>query len=362
MALMLVFYGALVPFAAIPWAPVDGFIPAVEGMISVADLVTAVLLFSQFSVSRSPPLLMLACGYLFSALIVIPHILTFPGAFAPLGAGPQSAGWLYVFWHLGFPVAVIGYALLKNEKGLRRMIQGSTRTTIGWSVMLVAGLVCAITWLVIAHSDLLPIIFIDERTYITQANFFSGFDVLMGIVALVLLWTRRVSVLDHWLMVSICAFLLEVAVVTLLDARFNVGFYSSRAFSVISATVLLVVLLTEAIGLYARATGLNAKLSQTLTSLQRERESKLLSLQAIGGAIAHEMNQPITAIALEGNTALKFLKAPPNVEEIGFSLNAIIDEAFRASEVLKSIRDLFKGESNEMETIDGNAILSKRSI
>jgi hypothetical protein len=98
--------GVVAPFAATPLPRIDSFIPVILAIIFVADLVTAVLLLSQLAARA---LLVLANGYLFSALIVIPHALTFPGAFAPeglLGAGVQSSGWLNVFWHFGFLKAI----------------------------------------------------------------------------------------------------------------------------------------------------------------------------------------------------------------------------------------------------------------
>jgi hypothetical protein len=45
----------------------------------VTDLITSVLLFAQFSIVRSRALAVLASGYLFVALIVIPWMLMFPG-------------------------------------------------------------------------------------------------------------------------------------------------------------------------------------------------------------------------------------------------------------------------------------------
>ncbi|HTJ57563.1 MAG TPA: MASE4 domain-containing protein [Devosiaceae bacterium] len=51
---------------------------------------------SQFTILRSWALLLLASGYLFTAVIVIPWLLTFPGVFAPNGllvAGLQSTSW-----------------------------------------------------------------------------------------------------------------------------------------------------------------------------------------------------------------------------------------------------------------------------
>src|SRR5215471_4205784 len=96
---------------ALPVPRIDGFIPAILAIVFVASLITAILLVNQAAMVASRALLVLANGYLFSALIVIPHALTFPGAFAPkglLGAGVQSSGWLNVLWHFGFLVAVGG--------------------------------------------------------------------------------------------------------------------------------------------------------------------------------------------------------------------------------------------------------------
>jgi hypothetical protein len=108
---------------------VDGFIPAILAIVFVADLITAVLLFNHSSLTASRALFVLANWYLFSALIVILHALTFPGAFAPkglFGAGAQSSGWLNVFWNLGFIAAVAGYAWLKDEEHRKDAIRPST--------------------------------------------------------------------------------------------------------------------------------------------------------------------------------------------------------------------------------------------
>src|ERR1700759_3074967 len=112
-------FALVAPFAKIELAEINAFIPAFEGVIFVTDLVTSVLLFSQFAVYRLRALLVLAGGYLFSAVIIIPHVLTFPGAFSPtglLGAGLQTTALLYWIWHLLFPLALLGYGLLRDEK------------------------------------------------------------------------------------------------------------------------------------------------------------------------------------------------------------------------------------------------------
>src|SRR5689334_25244143 len=66
------------PFASTPMPRTDGFIPVIQTIIIFADFITAVLLFTQFSLVRSRAVLVLANGYLFSAMIVVAHTLTFP--------------------------------------------------------------------------------------------------------------------------------------------------------------------------------------------------------------------------------------------------------------------------------------------
>src|SRR6185437_3925308 len=113
-----------IPFARIQLPAIWTFIPIYESALAVNDLITASLLFVQFSILRSRALLALACGYLFAAIMVIPHALTFPDLFAPtglLGAGPQSTAWIYMFWHSIFPGLVMLYAVLKNRDGEKKV-------------------------------------------------------------------------------------------------------------------------------------------------------------------------------------------------------------------------------------------------
>ena len=150
------------PFRTIQLPKSGGFITAFQTVLFVNDLITATLLFAQFSMLRWHALLALAIGYLFTALIAIPYALTFPGSFSEtglLGAGYQTAGWLYLIWHCGLPLAVISYALLKGMDRPTKLYRGSTRAAIAFSVAIVAALVCGLTWAVIAGDDALPWLF-----------------------------------------------------------------------------------------------------------------------------------------------------------------------------------------------------------
>lgn len=351
-AVVLALYGTVAPFAAMTSPQTTGFVPAIDSMIFVGNLITAVFFLSNFSVTRSRAILLLANGYLFSALIVIPHALTFLGAFASgahLGTRPPISGWFYFFWHFGFFLVLMCYAILKDGKRLEDdRPRHSTLLTIFSSTVIVISLVCALTWGVTAGNDFLPPLFLSETNSIPWSRYIGALSIVTGAAALRLLWVRRKSILDQWLMVIVCALMGEIALVGFFaPGAFN--FYFAHVLAVVSSIVVLVALLAELMGLHAR-------LLQSLRVLHLERESKLLSVQGVASVIAHELSQPIAAIATEGSAARQFLNRA-NLEEVRVSLNAIVDDAVRGGELLKNIRELFKGDDLGMQAIDGTDVV-----
>src|SRR6266436_4548367 len=135
----LVLFICAAPFAKVPLTPVPAVVASYQSVLVLNDLITAILLYSQFGLLRSRALLLLASGYLFTAVAAIVHLMTFPGLFAPtglLGAGPQTTAWLYILWHGGFPLLVLGYELLKEKDGGAK-IRGSVGPAILGSVIVV---------------------------------------------------------------------------------------------------------------------------------------------------------------------------------------------------------------------------------
>src|SRR6476661_2807598 len=137
LALLVAFFIMAGPLSTIQSPRIEAFVPAYATAMFVNDSITAVLLFAQFSILRSRALLAISSGYLFTALMLIPWTLTFPGVFAPsglLGAGLQSTVWLYTLWHAGFPAFVIAYALLKDADPTKRLWKGPVHVAILSSV------------------------------------------------------------------------------------------------------------------------------------------------------------------------------------------------------------------------------------
>jgi diguanylate cyclase (GGDEF)-like protein len=274
------FFFAALPFATRPLGQVEAFIPAYEATLVLSDLITAAMLFAQFNVLRSPALFVLANGYLFTAFIAVSHALTFPGLFSAsglLGAGPQSTAWLYMFWHAGFPLFVIIYALLKTSEQLDTattdplgLPYGGTGIIILIGVVAVLALVCGLAFVATASHDVLAVLMSDNR--FTPAMKIVVTSVwLLSFFALALLWWRRPhTVLDLWLMAVMCAWLCDIALSAVLNAgRFDLGWYGGRTYGLLAANFLLIVLLIENATHYARLGRLSAQLSVANKSLEQ---------------------------------------------------------------------------------------------
>ena len=98
-------------------------------------------------------------------------------------------------------------------------------------------------------------------------------------------------------------------------------------------------------------------LREAVTKLEGERDSKLTNVEAIMAAIAHEVRQPLTAIAANGSAARRFLaKVPADIDEVTANLDRIVNDCRRASEVFDSILVLFRREDQKRQSIDINEI------
>ena len=207
---------------------------------------------TPISVSRE--LLVLADGYLLSALFVIPHILSFPGAFAPAGSDRfRSADGALDLYILAFRLFRVRSCVCLREKTNRwdTGIELVSFRPIYWNAAAIIGLVCALSWFVTTGQKLLPRLVADEVHFAPAASYATAVTVITSLLALIVLWRRRRSMLDLWVLVAIVATVAEQAVTAfLISGRFSLGFYVSRGFAVAVSTIVLTVLLSETVAVY----------------------------------------------------------------------------------------------------------------
>ena len=339
--LLTIAAAVIAPFASIQVAQVDAFIPVLQTVVSVADLVTAVLLFAQFSIQPQLALLALASGYIFSGSFAFLQTLAFPGAYAPaglIGDGPNTPAWIYVLWHTTFPAAILAYALSKDTIGVGKLPGRSTTATIIITVACVVAVTAGLTWIVTAKTEYLPVLFTTDVRFQTRlGNQINVALWLWGATALTVLLFRRRTILDLWLMVTLLAYMPNFLVAIIGSSiRFTIGWYAARGFILVGSCMLLTVLLVETTLLYSR-------LASAIILRRRERTNRLLSVDAITAAIAHELRTPLGAISLNANTALSQLRSnPPELEEMDEILTDIDAESHRAAAIISSVRQLSK--------------------
>ena len=95
--------------------------------------------------------------------------------------------------------------------------------------------------------------------------------------------------------------------------------------------------------------------------MQRQEVAHLMRVTAMGelsGAIAHEVNQPLTAILSNAQAALYLLTPEsPNFTEIHGALEDIVQEDNRAGEVIQRLRGLLKKGESQFESVDLNELV-----
>ena len=174
----------------------------------------------------------------------------------------------------------------------------------------------------------------------------------LNAIALVLLFIRRRTILDVWLIVTVFASLPDCSLTFFYDVvRYSIGWYMARSYALIASCTVLVVLLWEMTMLYTR-------LASAIILQRRERDNRLMSVNAATAAIAHEIKQPLAAISARCSAALRWLKrTPPNNEEAIVCLTAMINLSDRANEVVDGTRALFKPTGQHKTLIEMNSVV-----
>ena len=88
------------------------------------------------------------------------------------------------------------------------------------------------------------------------------------------------------------------------------------------------------------------------------RAARLTTVGTMAASIAHEINQPLASIVMNGNAGLRWLaRSEPNLEEVRSAFGRIVDDGHRAAQIIAGIRAMFRKESTERPPLAINELI-----
>ena len=134
-------------------------------------------------------------------------------------------------------------------------------------------------------------------------------------------------------------------------------------------TAALAVIVAEAVLIFAllvqrRRRGLAEAAQKEAQAEVRRKRAELVHLSRVAvlgeltAALAHEISQPLTAVASDSSAALRFLDAPdPDLREVRDALSDIGENSERACEIIRRLRGMLKSATPGVADVDLNQVI-----
>ncbi|WP_167859765.1 diguanylate cyclase domain-containing protein [Paenibacillus cymbidii] len=259
----------ITPFVRLPLPPSPAYQAVLFGPVICFELMTVFVLYSQYRVARSPAILAVAAGYWYSALMTGVYLLTFPGIVSRNGlfhASPQTAEYVYIFWHAGFPAAILLHVILEAFSRKRRPIGARPAHLLAGAVFLaVAALVCLLAYIACVHWRRLPLAMDFGRVTPVFLYAFGLPVLLLSLLALIVYYraTGGRTVPSLWLCVALLATMLDVGLAFGGGQRFSLGWYVSKWDTFVFAAIVLSGMLYEFTRMYRSLAALNGQVTES---------------------------------------------------------------------------------------------------
>ena len=353
---------ALIPFASVSWGRTDAFLPAYQPAVIATCLITAYLMYGQYSATRYRAILHLSAGYLYTAGILLLQLFSFPGSLVEhrqLLGGSQTAIWLWCFWHLGpaLSISLFSWSELRHS-GLRTTNHAAAviRTAV---VLLSAWIATAL--LVTVFHDRLPMLDSGgDFSRMTSIGIAPAIELILA-ATLAVLWKASGfrNVLHVWLAIVLVALLCDNAITMAAGSRLTMGWYLGRCGALIAFSVLTVVYLQEITASYRRSVEMANQLASSNLQLdgdldaREEYEEKLREADRrkddFLAMLAHELRNPLAPISAAADLLklgkLDAVRVRQTSELIGRQvkhMTSLVDDLLDVSRVTRGLVDLRK--------------------
>jgi len=141
----------------------------------------------------------------------------------------------------------------------------------------------------------------------------------------------------------------------------NISSLANNGISIVTLVVIVAAITTSSVERRASAE-VERRADEALQEAQAKltRVTRVQAMGELAAAIAHEVNQPLTAIVTNGNFCLRELAAGGrNLEELREAIAEIVNDGARASAVISRIRSLLVKGAPERAELDINEVIQE---
>lgn len=238
---------ATLPFAARQLDPAPSFLPAVLAVVFCLDLMSIYLLVGDYRDSGNPRTLVMSWAYLYSLVMVAAYPFVFPGVFLenpPFAVPPPVAPWLYLGWHVGFPV-LLGVAWAPWPARAAATIPAARRRLVhrlSFAVVLAASV--GLVALFVRFAEQMPVLIqgLDNSRMATLTAPVAAPLVLLSLLG-AWLGLRGNTGPERWTVITVLVCACDLLLTYSAGSRYSLGWYSGRSLTVVSAGIVLVAML-----------------------------------------------------------------------------------------------------------------------
>src|SRR5215467_8543094 len=244
-----IFALAVLPFVGNPGPKAPAISLLFGATVFATELPTSLLLFVRFRANPHWSLLILGSAFLYSALMVVPYMLTYPGAVLTdqtLVSGSQQApSYLFVLWVIGFALLTFVSVIFETRAKRHQFALERVDRAVWTAVIAVSVVVLSVTLIAILLGDHLPAQ-IKEPSSWTGLNRFlvlTATALITGSIAIILFSIR--SELFLWLAMMLTAVAVAQVISGAGGERYTVGWLVARLTWIISGCVLFLYFLRQ---------------------------------------------------------------------------------------------------------------------
>src|SRR5215510_15026291 len=311
-----IFALVVIPFAGYPGPKAPAISLLFGATVVATELPTSLLLFVRFRANPHWSLLILGSAFLYSALMVVPHILTLPGAVLPdqtlVGGSQQSSSYLFVLWVIGFALLTFVSVILETCASRDQFALKRVDRAICIAVSAVSLVVLSITLIAILLADHLPASITESSSWtgLNRSVVLTATALITGSIAIILFGIRNELFL--WLAMMLAMVVVAQIISGAGGARFTVGWLVARLMWIISGWVLFLYFLRQFASQQSQLVVSDRALQATVAELDH-RVKNILAEVAVVASSTRQSSRSIDEFLQSLNGRIQSMAAAHNL-------------------------------------------------